>query len=81
VEATNVRISPAWPATRCASETIVDGEAGTLLLPDFLADSIADAVTALTPAKEAAMCYACTVHAELFSSARLIAGQRRVLEQ
>ena len=61
-------------------ETIVDGETGILLRPDFSSSSIADAVSSMTPARAAAMRHACTARAALFSRQIFIDGLRKIVD-
>ena len=60
-------------------ETIVDGQTGTLLQPDFSADDIAHAVTELRPDKALAMRADCEARAELFSRQRFIEGMKAAI--
>ncbi|NDV87930.1 glycosyltransferase [Aurantimonas aggregata] len=60
-------------------ETIVDGETGILLPPDFQPADIADAVGRLPASRAAAMRAACEARAELFSEERFVAGMRAVV--
>ncbi len=61
-------------------ETIVDGETGILLHPDFGVEDLAAAIDALTPDRALAMRKACESRAELFSQERFLAGLQRILE-
>lgn len=60
-------------------ETIVHGETGILLPPDFTSDDLAAAVVELTPQRALTMREACVARASLFSQERFLAGLRRVL--
>lgn len=60
-------------------ETILDGQTGTLLKPDFSAAELAHAVRELTPGKALSMRALCEERAGLFSRARFIEGMRAAL--
>lgn len=57
-------------------ETIVAGETGTLLPPDFTASDVASAVSVLTPAVAASMREACEARARKFTKAKFVSGLR-----
>lgn len=60
-------------------ETIVDGDTGILLLPDFTSENIVAAVEILTPARALTMREACEARASLFSQERFLSGLRQIL--
>lgn len=60
-------------------ETVVHGQTGLLLPPDFEAATIVDAVNDLTSARAASMRSACESRAQLFSTARFINSMRTII--
>ncbi|UIJ71082.1 glycosyltransferase [Aurantimonas sp. HBX-1] len=60
-------------------ETILDGETGILLPPDFQPADIAEAVRRLPAPRAAAMRGACEARAEVFSEERFIEGMRAIV--
>ena len=60
-------------------ETIVDGETGMLLPPDFGIDALVEAVVAMTPERALRMRTACEVRAEHFSETRFVAAMRSIV--
>lgn len=60
-------------------ETIVDGETGVLLPPDFTSEDIIAAVDKLTPSRAMTMRRACETRASLFSQQNFLNGLRQIL--
>ena len=60
-------------------ETVVHGETGLLLPPDFEATTIVDAVNELTSARAIGMRAACESRAQLFSTQRFINSMRAIV--
>jgi glycosyltransferase involved in cell wall biosynthesis len=60
-------------------ETIVDGQTGILLKPNFTADDLAHAVSTLTPDKALDWRQTCEIRAEHFSRTRFVEGMRAAL--
>ncbi len=62
-------------------ETILDGDTGILLSPDFTAGDLAAAVRELTASRAAAMQKACEQRASTFSQTRFLEAMRQVVGQ
>ncbi len=61
-------------------ETIIDGETGILLHPDFSLEHICEAVSKITPKKALSMRHACEERAKVFSKERFIDKMMGILK-
>ena len=60
-------------------ETVLDGETGILLQPDFAVDNIIEAVSWLTPQRALSMRYACEIHAGQFDRRMFVERMREII--